>query len=626
MSVHPSGLRRLLLIAVLLLQASAFAQYPCPGPKNDGQPGSQSWTYTVKLADPAHHLLDITMQLRPTSPELEVQLPVWNALYQIRDFAKNVDWLHASDADGKAVPVRQLDKTTWAAPNATSIEYEIVAADPGPFGAEFNEQHAFLNLAQVLVYPVGHTHDQVTVTFADTPPNWQIGTPLAGPTATSATYCADSYDHLVDSPVEIGTFRSLSFDEDGGHYRVVIDSAAQYRPNEIVDTLKKIVAAETDWMDDRPFEQYTFFYHLPSGVGRGGMEHAYSTAIETSASRLSEDPVPFASVSAHEFFHLWNVKRIRPQSMEPIDYTKENYTRALWFSEGVDSAVSEYMLARTGIIDERTFLARLAAQIRELQVRPARKTQSVEQSSLDAWLEKYPYYRSADRSVNYYNKGHIVGVLLDLAIRERTEDKASLRDLFQWMNQHYAKQGKFFDDSAGVRAAAEAVTGTSFENFFRKYVSGTDEIPYNDFFRTVGLELNQAPIRNAYAGFTSSLNFGPTAFVVSVDSGSEAEKAGLRPGDVILSANGQQPGADLDQQIAALEPGSSLRLRVSTRNRVHEIKIKLAERGDTQYEFDDLPGATPQDLARRSAWIRGNSERGDSERGAPQTRDSGTAH
>lgn len=551
------------------------------------------------------------MKFEPTSPSLEVQLPVWNALYQVRDFAEHVNWLHASDADGKPVSVRQLDKTTWSVPNAASVDYEIFAADPGPFGAELNEQHSFLNLAQVLVYPIGHTLGQVFVTFSDLPTNWSIATPLLGPISASpdiSWYCADSYDHLVDSPVEIGNFNELTFSEGDAEYRVVVRSDDDYRPDEILGILKKIVAAETDWMQDRPFRQYMFLYHLPHGIGRGGMEHAYSTAIETSAARLADDPTPFASVSAHEFFHLWNVKRIRPQSLEPVDYTKENYTRALWFSEGTDSAVSEYMLVRAGLVDEKTFLQRLAVQIRELELRPAHNTQSVEESSLDTWLEKYSYYRSPERSVNYYDKGLIVGVLLDLTMRERSHGQKSLRDLFQWMNRHYAKQGKFFDDSQGVRDAAEALTGASFEDFFRRYVSGTDEIPFNDFFRTVGLQLNRKQVHTAYAGFTTSFNFGSTPIVTAVDSGSEADKAGLHPGDIVLLVNGQEPAPGLEDQISALDPGSTLKLKVSTRERVHEVKIKLAAREDTEFEFVQRPDATPQQLARRAAWIRGDSE------------------
>lgn len=608
MSAHCSGLRRVLPIAVLLLlYARAFAQYPCPTFQDNGVLGSQAWSYSVKLQDPEKHLLHVTLSIRPTAGDLQVQLPVWNALYQIRDFAERVDWLKAADAQGKPVTVRQLDKTTWAVPSATTVEYEIVAGDPGPFGAELNEKHAFFNLAEILIYPVGPKQGRVQVSFDGVPADWKIATPLRGPEAAHE-YCADSYDHLVDSPVEIGAFREYGFDEGGAYFRVVVDSNEDYRSDVIVDALKKIVAAETGWMGDRPFQQYTFFYHLPHGMGRGGMEHAYSAAIETSAARLAEDPLPFESVSAHEFFHLWNVKRIRPQSLEPIDYTKENYTRALWFSEGVDSTVADYMLVRAGLIGEDMFLDRLAGQIRELEIRPAEKTQSVEQSSLDAWLEKYPYYRSAQRSISYYNKGEIAGVLLDLAMRERSHGQKSLRDLFQWMNEHYAKEGKYFDDSEGVRKAAEAVTGAKFEDFFARYVSGTDSIPYNDFFATVGLRLEQKDTRVAYAGFSANSNFGPTPIVTSVDAGGEAEKAGLHPGDIILYVNGMEPPANLEEEIASLEPGSVLKLKVSTRERVREVKVRLAAREDVQLEFQQASDATPAQIARRHAWMRGESE------------------
>ncbi|MGZ4788837.1 MAG: M61 family metallopeptidase, partial [Terriglobales bacterium] len=438
MSLHTNGLRRLFLIGCLiLLQAYAVAQYPCPTAIENGEVGSKVWSYSIKLENQDQHLLHVTLRVQPTSAELRVQLPVWNALYQIRDFAEHVNWMRASDVSGGPVAVRKLDKTTWSAPNATNIEYEIVAEDAGPFGTELTSQHAFLNLAQVLVYPVGHKQGLVIVDFAGIPSVWKIGTPLQNSTSP-AVYCADSYDHLVDSPVEISNFRELAFSEGGAQYRVLVHSSEDYDGDKMVDTLRKIVSTETGWMQDRPFRQYTFIYHLPHGVGHGGMEHAYSTAIETSAERLREDPLVFAGVSAHEFFHLWNVKRIRPQSLEPIDYTKENYTRALWFSEGVDSTVSDYMLVRAGLLDEKGFLARLASQIEALQARPAHKTQSVEDSSLDAWLEQYPYYRSAERSESYYNKGEIVGVLLDLAMRDRTHGQKSLRDLFLWMNAHYA--------------------------------------------------------------------------------------------------------------------------------------------------------------------------------------------
>ena len=612
MKQNLNGLRRLLLASFLLLfHAIALAQYPCPGWAEKKGLAADQWGYSIKLEDPESHLLLVTM-LVPPIPFLEVQLPAWNALYQIRDFSEHLNWIRASDAKDNPVSVRQVDKNTWSVPGAVKVEYEIAAIDAGPFGAEYNSQHAFLNLAQVLLYPVGKTAGLVYVRLAGVPKNWKVATPLQGPTFAIPDlpdFCADSYDHLVDSPIEISDFQEYPFTSNGAQFRVVVHAdAADFESNKILETLKSIVNAETDWMQDHPFHQYTFLYHFPRGLGRGGMEHAYSTAIETSAGKLNDDPLTFASVSAHEFFHLWNVKRIRPQSLGSIDYTKENYTRALWFSEGVDSTVSEYMLVRAGLADEKTFLQRLATNIRTLESRPARLTQSAEESSLNAWLEKYSYYRAPDRSINYYNKGQILGVLLDLSMREQTHGQKSLRDLFLWMNDHYAKQGKLFEDSEGIRRAAEGVTGASFDEFFHKYVSGTDEIPYDDFFQTVGLNLDQKQITTAYAGFGASTNFGPTPIVTGVDSGGEAEKAGLRPGDTILAVNGQEPQMNFDDQIAALDAGSTVKLKVSTHDRLHEVRIKTIARRSVDLEFVEIPGVTPAQKARRTAWIRGNSE------------------
>jgi len=599
------------LAAILLLATAAFGQYPCPGWTEKQSLSPDQWGYSIKFESPESHLLLVTMRV-PTTSALQVQLPVWNALYQIRDFSQHINWVRAFDATDKPVEVRQVDKNTWSAVGARTVQYEIAAVDSGPFGAEYNPQHAFLNLAQVLMYPVGNTSGVVYVRLLGIPKDWRVATPLQGPTFALGDlpdFCADSYDHLVDSPMELGDFHEDAFTHAGGQFRVVIHAEADdYDSGTLLDVLKRIVAAEVDWMQDQPFRRYTFIYHFPREMGRGGMEHAYSTAIETSAGRLTDDPLAFAAVSAHEFFHLWNVKRIRPQSLANIDYTKENYTRALWFCEGVDSAVAEHMLVRAGVTDEKTFLQRLANAIQTLESRPARTTQSAEESSLDAWLEKYPYYRTPERSVNYYNKGQILGVLLDLAMREQSHGQKSLRDLFQWMNENYAKQGKFFDDSEGVRQAAEAVTGASFAEFFRKYVRGTEEIPYDTFFQSVGLNLQRKQLVTAYAGFSAATNFGPIPAVTGVDSGGEAEKAGLHVGDTILAVNGHEPQGDFEEQLGALEPGSVVRLRVSTRDHAREIKIRTVARQSMELEFAEAPGVSASQKARRAAWVRGDSE------------------
>ena len=185
---------------------------------------------------------------------------------------------------------------------------------------------------------------------------------------------APNYDTLVDSPAELGIFQQSTFRGDGATYHVVVDgNPADYDMTKLDETLGKITHAAVDWMQDRPYDEYTFLYHFPHGYGAGGMEHAYGTAIDINAERLRTDLLPLASVSAHEFFHLWNVKRIRPQSLEPIDYQGEQDTRALWFSEGVTSTVSDMLLARSGLIDEREYLQRVSEEITELQRRPARQ-------------------------------------------------------------------------------------------------------------------------------------------------------------------------------------------------------------------------------------------------------------
>jgi predicted metalloprotease with PDZ domain len=595
--------------ASLLFLSVSFAQAPCPAPANTGSIASAQWAYQITLADSQRHLLHVKLQIAPTSADLKIQMPVWNATYQVRDFAQYVNWLRAADAKGRSIPARKLDKTTWSVPNATTVEYEIAALNTGPFGAEFSSEHLFLNLAEVLVYPFGVPNQLVQLRVENLPSGWKLATPL---NSGDGSFCAESYDRLVDSPIEAGNFRELTFDSGGAHYRIIIHADPDdYDANSIQNVLRKIADAEVDWMQDRPFDRYMFIYHFPREPGRGGMEHAYSTAIETSTARLQRNPLAILGVSAHEFFHLWNVKRIRPQSLEPIDYTREMYTRALWFSEGVTSTVGEHMLVRAGLIDEPTFLARLASEIRQFELRPARHTQSAEESSVDAWLEKYPYYRSPERSVSYYNSGQIIGVLLDLEMRRVSNGTKSLRDLVHHLNDHYAKQGRFFNDSEGVRLAAEAVTGASFDSFFERFVGGTEEIPYDDLFRQVGLKLERRIVTIADAGFTAATNFSPNPVVIDVTPGSEAEKAGLKAGDAILALNGEEPDALVVEQIAEMNPGSTVKLKVSAKSGTRDVRYKLAAKADIDFVFSDREDITDAQHARRAAWLRGDSEPGD---------------
>jgi len=574
-------------------------------------PSYAATNYAITLANPGQHLVEVQLLLPEGSARRELQLPVWNALYQVRDFAQYVNWVRAKDRAGQPLAVRKLDKSRWqisGAERGAVVEYQIYVDSFGPFGAQLNSRHAFFNLAQLLMYPVDARDAPMFVRFSQVPEGWHIATPLT--LSPDGRFSAENYDRLVDSPVEIGTFQESDFDEGGGHYRVVVDAApGDYDLEKIDAMLHKIVSAATSWMDDRPFDAYMFLYHFPHGPAGGGMEHSYATAIEVNADVISRAPEVLASVTAHEFFHLWNVKRIRPQTLEPVDYTKENYTRVFWFSEGCTSTAADIIQLRGGLLDEHHFEQDLASGIAELERRPAHLTQSAEESSLDTWLEGNAYYRRPERSISYYNKGELLGIMLDLAVREASHGQASLREVFQWMNQNYAKKGRFFPDSQGVREAAEAVSHADLGWFFAKYVQGTEEIPWNDFFRSVGLRLVEGKTNTADAGFIASRNFDGPMMVAAVTAGSEAELAGLQLGDTILEINGGAVGQESSQEMSRLNPGDTVTVKVrGRRGGERELKWKVGSHDEITYELKDMENLTAEQRARRAAWLKGEAQ------------------
>jgi predicted metalloprotease with PDZ domain len=586
----------------------------CDSPSS-AQP--QPTEYFVSLGDPADHVAHVSIRLPNGSGVRTLDMPAWNALYQIRDFAANVEHVSATDAGGAAAKVANTTPSEWhvtAPAGCIVVKYDIHLSSPGPFGSTVNSDHAFLNWAMVLMYSPEFRAQPADIRLLDVPTTWEMRAVHVLPPARAgeverAVGMAQNYDELVDSPVEVGTFQQSEFRQDGAVYHVVVHAnPSDYDSVRLNQGLAKITHAAVDWMQDRPYDEYTFLFHFPRGPAGGGMEHAYGTAIESPAHDVRSDPLWVFSVSAHEFFHLWNVKRIRPQSLEPIDYQHEMNTRALWFSEGVTSTVGDMLLARAGLIDERNYLMRVATQISELEQRPAHAWQSAEDSSLDAWLEGNAFYRSRERSISYYNKGEILGILLDLRIRELTNGRKSLRDLFQWMNEHYAKQHRYFPDSAGVEQAAEAVSGHSFAEFFRDYVAGIKPIPYDQFFQFAGLRLVHETMQVGTAGFSTTANLGALPEVTSVEPNGEAQHAGLVVGDRVTAINGKPADANLDAVIASLNPGVVVHLQLEGRGGKRAVEIKLGSRQDETYDLQDLPKVTAEQRAHRTAWAHGDDE------------------
>ncbi len=591
------------IVVVLLLSIAALAQSD-----------ANQIFYTVSLARRADHIVHVSVRVPKTAGSShDLVLPVWNALYQVRDFSQYVIKFEAHDDAGKALPVAVVDKTTWRvnAGGPFVFEYDILADNAGPFGAQLNEEHAFFNLAEILAYDAAQRNQPMLLVLADVPPDWKIATalPAGGVFHTNRdmpTFTATNYDQLVDSPVEIGEFAMQAFDEGGAHYQVVIHAdPSDYDLGAIAAQTHKLAVTEVEWMNDRPFDHYVFIYHFRRGPAGGGMEHAYSTAIDATAQRVKQDPRSIAGVTAHEFFHLWNVKRIRPQSLEPIDYTKEQYSRALWWSEGVTSTVGDLMLVRAGYWDEKRYVDAIGRIIGSVDNRPAHLTQSAEESSLETWYDKYPFYGQPERSISYYNKGELLGILLDLAVRDATANRKSLRDVFHWLNDNYAKKGKFFPDSAGIEQASETVCSCALKQFFTEYVAGTAPLDYDKYFRFVGLHINKTTTTVPDPGFRIGRTFGQPSGqpnpVSEVDANSPAAQAGLKVGNVIQQVNGKPFSGPLQQY--GLQVGDEVRLTLAGSR---EIVFKLAGKPQDNYALVDLDNVTPEQRTRRSAWARGD--------------------
>jgi len=575
--------------------------------------------YFVSLAGYSTHLAHVSIRFTQAAGPFQLNMPVWNALYQVRNFAAHVADVRATDASGRPVSLSHKQISEWRVSPLSPcvvIDYDIHLNAAGPFGAELSVQHGFFNWAMVLMYSSSTRAHEISIRLLDVPAAWALhdvhimGEAPAGKVEQTVGV-AHNYDELVDSPAEVGVFQHFSYQQDGATYHVVVHAApSDYDSAKLENILQRITHAGVDWMADRPFDEYTFLYHFPRGHGAGGMEHTHGTAIDVTAAHVTGNMLPLATVSSHEFFHLWNVKRIRPQSLEPIDYQQAMNTRALWFCEGLTNTVGDLLLVRAGIFSERQYLDEVAAAIGELQSRPAHRWQSAEDSGLDAWFEGNAFYRTPVRSVSYYNKGEVLGVLLDLRIRQITNGRKSLRDLFQWMNENYAKKRLYFPDSDGVQHAAETITGESFAEFFQSYVSGTRELPYNQLFDFVGLQVAETTVRYSTAGFETTTNLGGQPEITRVEPDSDVSRLGIVVGDKVLEFEGKPAAGNLNDQIARMKEGANVKIRLSGAAGDRTVKLKLTARQEQAFLLQDKSSVAPEQRAHRDAWIHGNDESG----------------
>lgn len=573
------------------------------------------------------------MTVSGAPPNTEFQFPAWNALYRIRDFIRNVEDLRA-ECDGRpirlALPESRGESwstefslnTRFTGPQrcgALTLRYNVYANRAGPFGTILNEDYAFLNPAMLLFYLPQERSRAVRAEFI-LPRGWTLVTLLEKEKAPDE-FEAANYDALADSPAEAGHFQEYSYKQAAATYRVVVHAdPADYSPDRLLASLEKITATETALMQDVPFNRYTFLLDFPHAGGGGGMEHADGTAISVPAAALRENWGALESTAAHEFFHAWNVKRIRPRGLEPVDYIHGNDTSDLWFSEGVTSTYGELTLLRAGLITRQTFYQHLAGAIQTLQGRPARLSQSAEESGREAWLEKYPDYFRPERSISYYNKGELLGTLLDLAIRRSTEDGESLDSVLRALDANFARRGRFFDDNDLKKIIARLAPDFSgLDGFFNDDVNGTAELDYKTYLGYAGLDIISTPEERPALGFAAFRSFDGPLVVDSVDPGSPAEKAGIQRGDILLQMN-HRPLMQLPEN---MRPGQKVEFQVRRAGETLSFKFNLGSRTETVYRIGESSQATPGQLEVRRGWLEGETGGGAKQTLPPQSSEIG---
>jgi predicted metalloprotease with PDZ domain len=589
--------KRAVAIAALLLAA---------------RPAHATIDYSVSVIHPEKHVFGVTMRVPDVHDRVVLQMPAWNALYQIRDFSSHMMQVTAKDEAGAILPLVKLDKQTWQViGNGTlSVSYAIFWDDPGPFSSQLNNEHAFLNFAMVLLYIPDRRAEDTRVAFDDMPEGWRVAVELDSASSAavahrSGIYTAPSYDALVDAPVELGNFAEFHIEAGGRPIRIVVhgDPGDQSR---LTGALKRIVDYEVSLMGGAPFREYLFLFHVGTTFGGGGMEHANCTAIS------GDVPGQLPSYSAHEFFHVWNVKRIRPRSLEPVDYSKEMWTRALWFAEGVTNTYGTYTLVRTGLWSPQQFYGDLGTQINELESRPAHLWQSAEESSLDAWYEKYPIYNRPEESISYYNKGQLLGVSLDILIRDATDNRSSLDDMLRTLNEEFARRGRFYNDSEDLRAVAEEVirrkapaADANLKDFFARYVSGMDEIPFDNFLGRAGWLLKDTGQHRAAFGFTIRRDGKSSPLVGSVDAGSAAQQAGLTEGDLLLALNDEALPRSPERWVRDRQPGERVTLKVRRGSEEKTISFTLGRQAEAVFQVVEAPDATEKQRRIRDGILHG---------------------
>ena len=560
-------------------------------------------SYTVSMSKPWTHLLEVEMRMSWTQmpAQAEIKMPVWTpGSYLVREYARHVEDFSVKDAAGNALVWQKINKNTWQIDTKGAKEivarYNVYANELTVRTNELNADHAFFTPAALLMFP----KDQIgaaSVVKINPFGTWKIATGLPQMEGQTNVFRAENFDVLYDSPFEIGNFNDVYFTVRDKQHRFVIEGEGNYDLPQIATDVAKIVEQAYQIYGELPYKDYTFILNLRGG---GGLEHLNSTALQWQKFGFKPESryTGFLGLVAHEYFHNFNVKRIRPDALGPFDYEKENYTKLLWVAEGGTSYYESLLTRRAGFVTPAEVLAEKAAAIQQLQTRPGRFETSVEESSFDAWIKYYrPDENAVNNQISYYDKGDIVNMMLDLTIRSSSGGTKSLDDVMRYLYNEHFKKGKNYTP-ADYQKTAEMMAGKSLEDFFSRYVRGREEIDYNSILAPFGLQLNTGSGREtAYIGADLRQD-GDRLTITSLPQGTPAYEQGLNTSDQIIAIDGNRASQQfLQSYLAEKKAGDKIRLTIFRFDALRDIEITLGARAAPNYRI--VPLANPTEAQKK---------------------------
>ncbi|MBA3240388.1 MAG: M61 family metallopeptidase [Acidobacteria bacterium] len=593
--------------------------------------------YTLSMPRPESHLFEVRIDVEGAGPggNVDFQMARWSpGRYAVFDFAKNVQEVKAQSrcppqtkCKPRVFPLTRVDTQTWRVQtdgaNDLTLFYKVFADDLSGTFSQLDRRHANYNGHSVFMYVAGHKPDPVSLKIVP-PAGWKA---VNGYTKREGQLDWEfpNYDLLADAPTEIAPdFTVQTFELEGKTYRVVVHSFGDEggRRDALVRDVERVVRTETAMMGTPEFEGYTFIFHFDPTATRGdGMEHLTSTQIVETGSLASKNVYDSAvGTAAHEFFHVWNVKRLRPAGLGPWDFTRPVETRGLWIAEGFTNYYGTLFLRRAGITNDQQLFDDYAGTISGIENAPGSRLMSAEESSLLApFLDRGANEQRTNlgnTSVSYYPKGETLGLVLDLIIRGRTRGRVSLDDVMRRAyeefylkspKENYYLRGRGYTNEDFARLASE-VAGFDLSDFFARHVRGVEPPPYAEALAAVGLRFTRVPEQQSFdAGLSLDQRDTQQPRVVSVKGSSPAEAAGIKQGDVLITFGKTAiTPANWRDALNTYKSGERMPLTLRRGRETLSTEIKLPDAPERfTYRIEKDEKASPEARAMREAWLIG---------------------